>query len=195
MPCASIVNSAIGILIGGASSRMGQDKARLELPNKQTLLEYMLSKFDNQLVFTSGGNGHPAYPQVPDLFKQRLGPVAGIISSIRWLAQFHPDIEYCTFGPVDLPYLTNSDLSSLPESAISYFKDNPLPLRISISPDTLAICGEIMQELKCSSGYPVYKFIRHFEPASEIICPNPTRLINLNYFNQWQEFFNEYQNK
>ena len=192
MPCVSMVNSAIGILAGGASSRMGQDKAQLQLPNEQTLLEFMLSKFDNHLVFSSGGKAHPNYPQIPDLFQKRLGPVAGIISSIQWLAKFHPNIKYCTFIPVDLAYLTIAELSFLPESEISYFKDNPLPLKINLSAITLEICSQIMQELQYLSGYPVYKFIRRFKSYDEIVCPNPHSLTNMNYISDWERFLDAY---
>ncbi|MDQ5921950.1 MAG: molybdenum cofactor guanylyltransferase [Pseudomonadota bacterium] len=192
-----IADLAICILAGGASSRMGQNKAELRLSKQLTLLEEMLSRFScnkQLLVFSSGGKSCHGYPQVPDLFSSRLGPVAGIVSSILWLKQVHPEVQNCIFIPVDLAYLNYSDLSGLIRSnyEITYFKDNPLPLKINISAAVQQICIDMIYELQHLSGYSVYKFIQKFKHHNEIENYNPHCLTNLNYFTDWEKYLNEY---
>lgn len=193
-------NIAIAILTGGASSRMGQDKAGLKLPDNQPLLEYMFKKYSEYMVFSSGKSGNNIsqhYKGVPDIFTTRLGPVAGIISSIMWLANSHPQIKQCIFVPVDLPCLSKEDLSMMVEAQyeVAYFKDNPLPLKIKISSEASKVCQNIIAEINLLGGYSVYKFIQQFKSRIELISITSQSLININYIEDWERFVNEYMSK
>lgn len=196
MPCVNMGNIAVCILVGGASSRMGHDKAALVMPNGQTLLEYAVAKYqlNNLLVFSSGGVQSNLCPQVADLFSRRLGPVAGIISSIMWLGNTNPEIKRCVFIPVDLVYLEWQDLSNLIQSIsdVAYFTDNPLPLVVHISASTLQICKQVFNEMLTLTGYPVHKFIQKFKVQHKESNFNPHCLTNLNYFADWEKFTREY---
>ncbi len=150
---------------------------------------------NNALVFISGQcNQKLTCLQVPDLFDLRLGPVSGIISSILWLVETHPEVKYCVFIPVDLVYLEWPDLSILMQAAqdIAYFENSPLPLVVQISATSLQTCRDVYKEMLSLSGYPVYKFIKKFKLSHEAPIVNPRCLTNLNYFIDWEEFIHEY---
>lgn len=187
---------AIGILTGGNSSRMQSDKASLVLPDSQTLLEFMSKKFNNNLVFSSGTlvNTKQNNLVVPDLFDKKLGPVAGIVSSIKWLYQSYPDIKQCIFIPVDLAYITYDYVLRLLVTTyeICYFKGHPLPIKITISENTINICNSTINELQTLTGYPVYEFIQKFTSQYEVTNSEPRLLTNINYTNEWEKFLNEY---
>ncbi len=191
MSCVNMNEVAVAILAGGASSRMGQDKAGLRLPNNQTLLEYMFAQFQDYFVFSSG---HRTTGSVPDLFDSRLGPVAGIISSITWLKDTHPHIKQCVFIPVDLAYFSTKDLARLiaAEYQVAYFKDHPLPLKIEISSMVLDVFQDVMNEMQAMGGYPVYRFIQQFKSRVELINAIPKSLTNINYRDDWDIFLNDY---
>ena len=195
MPFVSMNNLAIAILAGGASSRMGRDKAGLRLANNQTLLEYMCKKYSNCLVFSSGKSSTRVnnYPEVADLFDLRLGPVAGIVSSLSWLINTHPTIKHCIFIPVDLAYSSMADLSLLiaAKYAVAYFKDNPLPLKIEISAASWEVCHKVSNEMQLLGGYSVSKFIQHFQSRIELSSITPQSLTNINYIEDWERFLNE----
>lgn len=201
MPCASMNDIAIGILAGGASSRMGRDKAGLKLQSEQTLLEYMLNKYKAYFVFSScHSTSHIQawdryqHPMVPDFFDSRLGPVAGIISSITWLKNTCPNIKQCIFIPVDLAYFSTKDVAKMitAEYSVAYFKESPLPLKIEISSIVLEVCQGIMSELQEMGGYSVYRFIQQFKSRAELVNDNPKILTNINYISDWNIFLNEY---
>ncbi len=201
MPYANMNDIAVGILAGGASSRMGQDKAGLQLLNDQTLLEYMLDKFKAYFVFSSCHETSPLQAwdrsqclKVPDLFDSRLGPVAGIISSIIWLKNTYPNIRQCVFIPVDLAYFSTEDLDRMiaAEHQVAYFKDHPLPLKIEISSRVLDVCQSIMNDMQAMGGYPVYRFIQQFESKLELTVVMPKNLTNINYMEDWDIFLRDY---
>jgi|GEM_PF-2943432 len=191
------VNPAVIILAGGASSRMGQDKSGLKLPDEKTLLEYMLEKYqEDYMVFISGRPEvkTSSYKKIADIFDSRLGPVAGIISSIIWLIGTHPEIKQCIFIPVDLAYLEAEDLLTLTNSKsdIAYFKNSPLPLKVRILSKTAGICYNVINEMSAGKSYPVYKFIQQFGSSSELTDISPKNLTNMNYIEDWESFLNEY---
>jgi molybdopterin-guanine dinucleotide biosynthesis protein A len=96
------------ILVGGLSSRMGRDKAKLSR-NGQTMLEYsqsLLESLGMDVLISGGDQG------VPDLFPQ-LGPLAGIYTVIKQCQADNLTVDSLLIVPVDMPLLTAEILQKL----------------------------------------------------------------------------------
>ncbi len=113
------------VLAGGLSSRMGQDKARLNR-NNRSMLEFskqVLSDSGLSHIVVSGDNY-----DVPDKIKQ-TGPVSGILSV---LSHF-PQAKSLLILPVDLPFMTAKALADLRlkgelSQKATYFEGHNIPL-------------------------------------------------------------------
>ncbi len=96
--------SATGILLaGGKSSRMGKNKAFLELGG-QTLIEHSLGVLDQTFaeVLISGDQalyGNCGFAVVPDQHREQ-GPLAGLEAGLE-KARF----DWCFFAACDMPFL------------------------------------------------------------------------------------------
>lgn len=120
----------IGLLLaGGASTRMGRDKARLDWQG-QPLIAHMhalLSALPLSQVVVSGAR--PEYAGVIDQAPGR-GPLGGIAS----VAQMLPDCVLFVV-PVDMPRLALPLLHRLldaPPRACTRFAESPLPMRLQL---------------------------------------------------------------
>lgn len=120
----------IGLLLaGGASKRMGRDKAELSWQG-QPLIAHMhalLQALPLQRVMVSGDR--PDYAGITDEAPGR-GPLGGIASAARAL----PDCELLVV-PVDMPRLSVSLLRRLleaPPCACVCFVGSPLPMRLQL---------------------------------------------------------------
>lgn len=107
------------ILAGGRSSRMGEDKAGLQLGGT-SLLERttaLLKDAGANLVLVSGR------PQLTDGFADlypNCGPPGAVLSTLHWLRQQHGlDGSLLLFLPVDMPLLTTSTLVDLIDASRS----------------------------------------------------------------------------
>lgn len=189
----------LGVLIGGASTRMGQDKASLKLANGLSLLEQLvqhLASVQAEVVFSSGESSAGVTNDllaIKDIFDKRLGPVGGIISCVLWLSEHYPQLTACYFVPVDLAALNPETLQQLATNShqVSHFIDHPLPLYLALNPATLQICHDLIRIIQAQGGMSVYQFIQHFELRQAIHCASPEHLNNLNYFWQWEQFIHE----
>lgn len=118
------------VLAGGASRRMGRDKALLSVDG-ETLLEraqrlLLAAGADPVLVSGARPGG------IPDC-RPGLGPAGGLASVIQAQPQLIDRLVLVV--PVDMPYLTASSLQRLaavPEGAC--FRRRPLPLSLRVSP-------------------------------------------------------------
>lgn len=123
----------IGLLLaGGASTRMGRDKAGLDWQG-QPLIAHMhalLSALPLSQVVVSGAR--PEYAGVIDQAPGR-GPLGGIASA----AQVLPDCGLLVV-PVDMPRLALPLLQQLldaPPRACTRFAESPLPMRLQLDGD------------------------------------------------------------
>lgn len=105
------------ILAGGRSSRMGEDKAALQLDG-QSLLQRtaaLLTAAGCDRVLFSGR------PQLPDGFADvyaNAGPPGAVLSTLEWLrAQHGLDGSVLLFLPVDMPLLQVDTLLRLIEAS------------------------------------------------------------------------------
>lgn len=92
------------VLAGGRSSRMGQDKALLEVGG-QPLALLALRRLQQVCLPTMFAGGAQSLAQwaevVPDTWSGN-GPSQGIEAALAW-ATAHSDREWCVFTPVDVP--------------------------------------------------------------------------------------------
>ncbi len=124
------------VLAGGASSRMGEDKALL-VRDGRTLLEQavqVLSEAGANPVLVSGDR--PAYDCVPD-DRPGLGPLSGLLSVL----QHRPGLMHrvVVVMPVDTPGLTAEALQELAgvvseDNRGACFQGHPLPLAFRPDP-------------------------------------------------------------
>ena len=104
------------VLAGGASMRMGQDKAQLKL-QQHTLLAravFLLESLALEKVFVSGN--YPGFSCISDIHQQ-LGPLAGLHACVNALYE-HYDALFIV--PVDMPLLTASECHCLLQQIIEY---------------------------------------------------------------------------
>ena len=165
------------ILAGGQSSRMGRDKALLQL-NGQSLLAHM-----QQLALNSGATEVLISRNQPGFIAdaesaQQQGPLAGILAALQ-----HCSGSQLLVLPVDTPLLTVTSLQRLLQhanGAACYFSDNPLPC---VLPVTQALSPLISAQLRTGQR-SVHALLRLLN-AKSLAAPN-TELLNTNTPADWQ---------
>lgn len=165
------------ILAGGKSSRMGQDKALLNL-NGQSLLEHM-----QQLARDSGASevlisrNQPGY--IADgASAQAQGPLSGILAALA-----HCRSPQLLVLPIDTPLLSVISLQRLLQQAANgaaCFANSPLPCVLPVSP---ALSALISAQL--DSGQRSVKAL--LAKLNALTLPAPTtELLNTNTPQDWQ---------
>jgi molybdopterin-guanine dinucleotide biosynthesis protein A/very-short-patch-repair endonuclease len=94
------------ILAGGRSSRMGQDKAFVQLGDT-TLLEHVYQRLSPQCehILISTNSDDPrfsGFQTISDSVTGQLGPLAGILAGLKAIKNTH---EWLVTTPVDCPFL------------------------------------------------------------------------------------------
>lgn len=111
------------VLAGGLARRMGGgDKARLTVGGS-TILDRVLSCLSAQCAgIVINANGDPARfadtgaPVVPDNVPGFVGPLAGILAGLDWLADNRPDVAWLLSVPGDCPFLPDDLTARLHEA-------------------------------------------------------------------------------
>jgi len=180
------------VLAGGKSSRMGQDKALLQL-NNETLLarnSRILSQAGCDQVFISGDSQGNRQQQnaIADKVND-LGPVGGILSVIELLLA--DNYQWLVIVAVDMPNLTPSLLDPLFNQLHAgygrYFADSLFPMIIKIDHH---VARTITQQLATNDkkSRSVYRLFNNL--ALEQITIDQTqadKFINVNTPEQWQD--------
>lgn len=94
------VDCSAAVLAGGASSRMGESKARLEFggePLLRRVTRPLIALFDD--VFIVGGAEDVGVPVWPDLAQG--GPLAGVLTALS-----HAHHAHCLVVACDMPFLS-----------------------------------------------------------------------------------------
>lgn len=129
------------VLAGGTSSRMGQDKALLELDGQSQLSRTMMMLARAGLRDTYVSGSFTGFNCIAD-DAAALGPIGGLSSCAQVLAA---DYEAMLVVPVDMPLLTPDVLLPLLKNAdnctggISY-TPSQFPMLIKLTP---ALCGTL----------------------------------------------------
>ena len=123
------------VLAGGKSKRFGEDKNHAKLGDK-TLLEHVLSKisskFDEILIVSS----HNLETQkknnitvIPDCLHD-FGPLAGVLSSMKWVVDNKKPYKWIATFPSDTPFFETSIIQEykkrikLNDSQLYFIKSN-----------------------------------------------------------------------
>jgi len=186
------LNIAGLVLAGGKSSRMGQDKALLELNNESLLTRNsrILSQAGCLDVFISGDNQGSRQQQnaIADQVDD-LGPVGGILTVLQHLLAH--DYQWLVIVAVDMPHLCPQLLqplfNQLNRGNGRYFADSLFPMIIKI--DHAVVCT-INQQLSTNDkrSRSVYRLINNL--ALDQITTDQTQadnFINVNTPEQWQD--------
>ncbi len=101
------------VLAGGKSRRFGKDKNQIKLGNK-TLLEHVLTKisdkFEEILIVSSNKIENQKIKNaiiIPDCFDD-LGPLAGVLSSMKWIKENKKQYKWIATFPSDTPFFKTS---------------------------------------------------------------------------------------
>jgi molybdopterin-guanine dinucleotide biosynthesis protein A len=101
------------VLAGGKSKRFGQDKNCVKLGSK-TLLEHVLFKISNKFEEIVIVSSNPLEIEktkkttiIPDCLYD-LGPLAGVLSSMKWVKENHKSYKWIATFPSDTPFFDPS---------------------------------------------------------------------------------------
>ena len=106
------------ILAGGQSKRMGKDKSFLEINNKK-LIEYSIDKVKKYLkdliIVTNSDNEFflkNNFTVVKDCIEGQLGPLAGILTAMKWAKDNSSKYSWIATFPCDTPFFPESIIKS-----------------------------------------------------------------------------------
>lgn len=115
----------VGVLLaGGLSRRMGGgDKCLRPLAGKP-ILEHVIDRIKPQVgTLVLNANGDPArfadydLPVAADLVEGFAGPLAGVLTGLRWAAEHRPDCPWVATVATDAPFLPCDLVSRLVQAA------------------------------------------------------------------------------
>jgi len=123
------------VLAGGKSKRFGEDKNQIKLGDK-TLLEHVLSKINNkfeEILIVSSHNQDIKKPEnitiIPDCFDD-FGPLAGVLSSMKWIKENQKKYKWVATFPSDTPFFDISIIEeykkriNINDSSLYFIKSN-----------------------------------------------------------------------
>ena len=123
------------VLAGGKSKRFGEDKNHIKLGDK-TLLEHVLfkisNKFEEILIVSSHSLEIKKIKNViviPDCLDD-LGPLAGVLSSMKWIKENQKSYQWVATFPSDTPFFETSIIEEykkrikLKDSLLYFIKSN-----------------------------------------------------------------------
>ena len=97
------------VLAGGKSKRFGEDKNHIKLGDK-TLLEHVLFKINNkfkEILIVSSHNQEIKNSEnitvIPDCLDD-FGPLAGVLSSMKWIKKNQKNYKWVATFPSDTPF-------------------------------------------------------------------------------------------
>jgi molybdopterin-guanine dinucleotide biosynthesis protein A len=111
----------VGILLaGGQSRRMGGGDKCLRLLGDQTILEHVIDRIRPQVgPLILNANGDPerfwsyGLPVVTDVVGEFAGPLAGILTGLRWMEINAPQCDWMLSVPTDAPFVPKNLTTSL----------------------------------------------------------------------------------
>ena len=124
------------VLAGGQSKRFGEDKNQAKLGNI-TLLEHVLSKvtkkFEKTLIISNQNLNIKTLNSitiVPDCIQGNLGPLAGVLTAMKWIKKNNKQYQWIATFPSDTPFFDTSIIEkyksriNLNESLLYFVRSN-----------------------------------------------------------------------
>ena len=124
------------VLAGGQSKRFGEDKNQVKLGNI-TLLEHVLAKvtkkFEKTLIISNQNLSIKTLNSitiVPDCIQGNLGPLVGVLTSMKWIKKNNKQYQWVATFPSDTPFFDTSIIEkykskiNLNESLLYFVKSN-----------------------------------------------------------------------
>lgn len=173
------------ILAGGASSRMGVDKASLPY-GAQTLLEHMRAvagRAGAGPVLVGGGPRSDLTDPVAG-----AGPVAGLWALARTVPDTDPPSRWVVI-PVDMPLLEGDLLRRLATAGPrpAFYAGHPLPLALTMDRATRGTLERIGERLSAGESLSVRQVLALI--AARALAPQATeraQLVNANTPHEWE---------
>ena len=97
------------VLAGGKSKRFGEDKSQAKLGGK-ILIDYILSElideFNEVLIVANDPIKHLSSGKITKIedFQKNLGPLGGILSSMKWVKKKNKSYKWIASFPSDTPF-------------------------------------------------------------------------------------------
>ena len=107
-----INNEVFGIILsGGKSRRMGSEKSLKKIKNKN-MIEFVVDRAHKQVsCLAINSNAHRNTFKnkfnleiIPDCVSGNLGPLAGILTGLKWAKNKNKNCKWVVFFPVDSPF-------------------------------------------------------------------------------------------
>ena len=124
------------VLAGGQSKRFGEDKNQAKLGNI-TLLEHVLAKvtkkFEKILIVSNQNLNIKTLNSitiVPDCIQGNLGPLVGVLTSMKWIKKNNKQYQWVATFPSDTPFFDTSIIEkyksriNLNESLLYFVRSN-----------------------------------------------------------------------
>jgi len=124
------------VLAGGQSKRFGEDKNQAKLGNI-TLLEHVLAKvtkkFEKTLIISNQNLNIKTLNSitiVPDCIQGNLGPLVGVLTSMKWIKKNNKQYQWIATFPSDTPFFDTSIIEkyksriNLNESLLYFVRSN-----------------------------------------------------------------------
>jgi molybdopterin-guanine dinucleotide biosynthesis protein A len=113
-------NNIIGVILaGGKSSRFGEDKSNIRLGNK-TLLDHTIDKIEKEfgeiLIISNNKNYNFKNKKIytlKDCIEGQLGPLAGILTAMKWAKENKKNYKWIASFPCDTPFFDTKLISKL----------------------------------------------------------------------------------
>tara|TARA_Y100000590_G_scaffold149614_1_gene171882 strand:+ start:1116 stop:1727 length:612 start_codon:yes stop_codon:yes gene_type:complete len=113
-------NNILGVVLaGGKSKRFGVDKSRIKLKGK-TLIEHTLDKIKskfNTIIIVSNNENYKGYTTIKDCIDGQLGPLAGVLSAMKWIKKNNYAYNWIATFPCDTPFFNNSLINKFIEAS------------------------------------------------------------------------------
>ena len=174
------------VLAGGKSSRMGKDKALLELDG-ESMLKRCSTIFENlgaERVIVCRNEFTTDY--LPDVYPH-LGPLSGIHAAL-----FDTELPVLVM-PVDMP-LADVELLSpilqagLASHSVAYYQAHPLPIFIPNSKETRKYLERCLSQNDGDKTKTSIKRFLSFVGGVVLTPDNEEKLANANTPDQWQHY-------
>lgn len=176
--------SVIGVILaGGLSNRMGGGDKTLRLLNKKPMLKHVIDRLTPQvrsLLISANGDAQRFaqfdLPVLPDTIRDNLGPLAGILTGMEWIAQHQPSTKWMLSVSADTPFLPTTLVAQLMKAAIKEQTSLAVAYSRGFSHPVVALwstslASDLRHTLTAEHNYKVDSFTQRY-PLSRVDFDN-----------------------